>query len=183
MAEAITLARPYAKAVFGLAQQAGDFAGWSDALQKVSAVVTNPAMAGLLNSPQLSAEQLAETVSGVVGQLGDASIGEKVSNFVKLLADNRRLDVVADIAAQYEVLRNDAENSIDAEVFAAVQPTDAQLDAIRAGLQKKLGREVSLSVTVDESLIGGALIKAGDLVIDGTVKTKLARLSGALAHA
>lgn len=183
MAEPITLARPYAKAVFGLAQQAGDFSGWSDALAKITAVVSNPAMAALLNSPKLSAEQLATSVTDVIGQLGDLPAADKLSNLVNLLAKNRRLGLSADIAAQYEVLRNEAENTIDAEVFAAVQPTDAQLDAIRAGLQKKLGRDVSLSVSIDESLLGGALIRAGDLVIDGTVKTKLARLSSALVNA
>ena len=183
MAEAITLARPYAKAVFGLAQQAGDFAGWSDALAKVTAVVSNPAIAGLLNSPQLSAAELATTVNDVVAKLGDSAAGDKLGNFVKLLAENRRLGLSADIAAQYEVLRNEAENTVEAQVFAATQPTDAQLESLKAGLQKKLGRDVNMTVTVDESLLGGALIKAGDLVIDGTVKTKLARLGSSLVNA
>ncbi len=182
MAEATTLARPYAKAVFGLAQQAGDFAGWSDALGKITAVVSNPAIAGLLNSPQLTATELASSVNDVVGQLGASSAGDKVGNFVNLLAENRRLGLIADIAAQFEVLRNEAENSVDAVMRSATQPTDAQVEAVRQGLEKKLGRDVKLSVVVDESLLGGALIQAGDLVIDGTVKTKLARLSSSLAH-
>ena len=183
MAEAITLARPYAKAVFGLAQQAGDFAGWSDALAKITAVVSNPAIAGLLNSPQLSAAQLASTVTQVVGQLGDNPAGDKLNNLVSLLAENRRLGLSADIAAQYEVLRNEAENTVEAEVFAAVQPSEAQLEALKAGLQNKLGRDVNLTVNIDDSLLGGALIKAGDLVIEGTVKTKLARLGSSLVNA
>lgn len=183
MAEAITLARPYAKAIFGLAQQAGDFAGWSDALGKVTAVVTNPAIAGLLNSPQVTPAELASSVNDVVGKLGASSVSDKVANFVSLLAENRRLGLIADIAAQFEVMRNEAENSVDAVMRSATQPTDAQIEAIRLGLEKKLGRDVKLSVVVDESLLGGALIKAGDLVIDGTVKTKLARLGSALTNA
>ena len=181
MAEAITLARPYAKAVFGLAKEAGDFAGWSDALGKLAAVVESPAIAGLIDSPKLAADELVSTVVEVASKLG-GEFGEKAQNLVRLLAANNRLGVVTDIAAQYEVLRNNAENTVEAEVRSAVQPTESQIEAIRKGLEKKLGRDVKVNVAVDESLLGGALIRAGDLVIDGTVKTKLARLGSALVN-
>lgn len=181
MSEAITLARPYAKAVFSLAQQQGAFADWSAVLQRLALIVSDPRIADLAGNPRVPAEALADAVSDIAKQSGEFS--DEASHLVKLLADNGRLAVLPEIAAHYEVLRNDAERVVDAELRTASEPSKAQQDAIQKALAKRLGREVKLNVVIDETLIGGALVRAGDLVIDGTVKSRLARLDTALTTA
>ena len=114
--------------------------------------------------------------------LAPQGAGESVTRFLALLADNRRLPLLPEIAGLYEQLRNEAEHVVKATVTSATALPDAELEAIRASLRKRFGCEVELETAVDESLIGGAVIDAGDVVIDGSLKGKLARLESALAQ-
>ncbi|ABM63196.1 F0F1 ATP synthase subunit delta [Halorhodospira halophila] len=178
MAERSTLARPYARAVFELAgDDATERQAWSRRLAAVAEVVQVPQLASLLTHPRISAEQLAGIVCEAAGDLGQT--GE---NFVRLLASNRRLQYAPEVARVYEELRAEAEGIVDVEVLSATQLEDAQQERLAEALRKRLGREVRLQTRVDESLIGGAMIRAGDTTIDGSVKGKLARLSSALVH-
>jgi F-type H+-transporting ATPase subunit delta len=173
MAERITTARPYAKAIFALARQGNKLAEVSVGLSRAAEVVADDRVHALLGSPHVSAAQLAELVSGVAGD----KLDEHGRNFVSLLAQNRRLGFLPEIAALFEQMKADVENAVDVEVIAASPLTPDQESRYAAALQKKLGRAVRLHTKVDGSLIGGAVLKAGDLVIDGSIKGRLERLA------
>ena len=173
MAERTTTARPYAKAIFALASKANSLSGMSSSLIRAAEVVTDPRVHELLGSPHVTAAQLAELVNGVVG----AQLDDNGRNFISLLAQNRRLGFLPEIAALYEQMKAEVENAVDVEVVAASQLTPDQESRYAAALQKKLGRSVRLHTKVDGSLLGGAVLKAGDLVIDGSIKGRLERLA------
>ena len=173
MAERTTTARPYAKAIFALARQTNTLADTAAGLTLGAEVVAHPSVRALLGSPHVSAAQLAEFVSGVVG----AKLDEHSRNFISLLAANRRLGFLPEIAALFEVMKSDLENAVDVEVIAASQLTPDQESRYAAALQKRFGRSVRLHTKVDGSLMGGAVLKAGDLVIDGSIKGRLERLA------
>ena len=173
MAERITTARPYAKAIFALARQGNKLAEVSAGLSRAAEVVADDRVHALLGSPHVSAAQLAEFVSGVAGD----TLDEHGRNFISLLAQNRRLGFLPEIAALFEQMKADVENAVDVEVTAASPLTPDQESRYAAALQKKLGRAVRLHTKIDDSLIGGAVLKAGDLVIDGSIKGRLERLA------
>jgi F-type H+-transporting ATPase subunit delta len=173
MAERITTARPYAKAIFSLARKANTLAETSAGLARAAEVVADPRVHALLGSPHVTPAQLAEIVTGVVG----AGLDEHSRNFVSLLAANRRLGFLPEIAALFELMKSELENAVDVEVIAASKLTPDQESRYAAALQKKLGRSVRLHTRVDGSLIGGAVLKAGDLVIDASIKGRLERLA------
>ena len=176
MAETQTLARPYAKAVFQLAQQDGNYAAWSEQLNALAEVCAHEDIQALIGNPRVPDNTLLDLIATAAGDLSDDA-----RNLLNLLADNDRLQLLPEITAQYAVLRNQAENRVDAKMISAVEPSDAQRESIKQALAKRLGREVNLTVTVDDTMLGGALIRAGDLVIDGSVKTKLERLNSRVA--
>src|SRR6187455_264186 len=173
MAERTTTARPYAKAIFALARQGNTLAATSTSLMRAAEVVADPRVHALLGSPHVTAAQLAEFVIGIVG----AGLDEYGRNFVTLLAQNRRLGFLPEIAALFEQMKAEVENAVDVEVIAATQLTPDQETRYAAALQKKLGRQVRLHTRLDDSLLGGAVLKAGDLVIDGSLKGRLERLA------
>jgi F-type H+-transporting ATPase subunit delta len=173
MAERITTARPYAKAIFALARKTNTLASVAATLARAAEVVADPRVKALLGSPHVTPAQLAELVTGVTG----AGLDEYGRNFVSLLAQNRRLGFLPEIAALFEQMKAEVENAVDVEVVAATQLTPDQESRYAAALQKKLGRQVRLHTKVDGSLIGGAVLKAGDLVIDGSIKGRLERLA------
>lgn len=177
MAEKSTIARPYAEAAFQMAHAKGQLKEWSAMLQAAAMITADPGMQSLIGNTSISKEQLAELIIGVAGKVMTAQGG----NLIKLLAENRRLNVVAEIAAQFETLKAEAEKTIEAEVVSANEVSQAQQSLIAEKLKARLGREVSLKCSVDESLMGGVIIKAGDLVIDGSVRGQLNKLSVELA--
>lgn len=173
MAERTTTARPYAKAMFALARQGNKLADTSTVLSRAAEVVADPRVHALLGSPHVTAAQLAELVAGVVGE----KLDDNGKNFVSLLAQNRRLGFLPEISALFEQMKAEVENAVDVEVTAASPLTADQEGRYAAALQKKLGRSVRLHTKVDGSLLGGAVLKAGDLVIDGSIKGRLERLA------
>jgi F-type H+-transporting ATPase subunit delta len=173
MAERTTTARPYAKAIFALARKGNTLAATSASLRRAAEVVADPRVHALLGSPHVTAPQLAELVIGVTG----AGLDEFGRNFVTLLAQNRRLGFLPEIAAVFEQMKAEVENSVDVEVISATALSSDQESRYAAALQKKLGRSVRLHTKVDGSLLGGAVLKAGDLVIDGSIKGRLERLA------
>ncbi|MHB1214174.1 MAG: F0F1 ATP synthase subunit delta [Thiobacillus sp.] len=176
MSELSTLARPYAEAVFRMAQGENDLAGWSSRLQSLALIVSDAQVARLIADPAVSIERVASLIIEVAG--GD--LGERGGNFVKVLAENGRLSLLPDVGAQFEMLKANAEGTLEATITSAQELTPAQLDDLVAGLKAKFNRAVNVQVAVDPELIGGAVIAIGDQVIDGSVKGRLQRMSFAL---
>jgi len=171
MSDRLTIARPYAKAIFALARKANALDAGATGLARAAEVVADPRVHGLLGHPRVSAAQLAELVNDI------AALDEYGRNFVTLLAQNRRLGFLPEIAALFAQMKAEVENAVDVEVHAATQPTSDQLARFAEALQRKLGRQVRLHTRIDQSLLGGAVLKAGDLVIDGSIKGRLERLA------
>ncbi len=171
MAERITTARPYAKAIFALARKANSLGPTSTGLQRAATVIVDPQVHGLLGNPHVAPAQLAELVNGIAG------LDETGRNFISMLAQNGRLGFLPEIAALFEQMKAEVENAVDVEVVAATNLSPEQESRYAAALQKRLGRQVRLHTKVDGSLLGGAVLKAGDLVIDGSLKGRLDRLA------
>jgi F-type H+-transporting ATPase subunit delta len=176
MAELSTLARPYAKAAFAYAQQASNLIGWGSALAIAAAVSQNEKVGELLDNPQLTSEARAEKFLSVCGE--DFKAPEQ--NFIQLLAENHRLALLPEISHLFEELKAQAEATLEVEVISARPLSDEQSQRLTQALSKKFAREVHLHNAVDESLLGGAIVRAGDTVIDGTVRGRLAKLAEAM---
>ena len=175
MAEAATIARPYAKAAFLSARDSGALKEWSASLQTAAAMIADPRIAALLTSPKVSIDELVSLFAGMSG-----SIDAHWQNFIRLLAGNKRLLVLPAIAEQYELLRAQSENELDVQVVSAVALNAHQESMLAAALKKRFRRDVRMSTAVDAALLGGAVIRAGDLVIDGSIQGRLQRLASEL---
>ncbi len=177
-AELATIARPYARAAFSYAlDQESGLASWSQTLQLLSAAVGEDSVCVALDNPLLSSEDKANLL---IDLLGD-EISAEAQNFVKILAGYDRIELLAEIADMYELLKANHEKTMDVEVSSAFEITESELEALSAGLKKKLQHDINLETTIDKSLIGGVLIKAGDTVIDDSVRGKLQKLSNELS--
>jgi F-type H+-transporting ATPase subunit delta len=176
MSELSTLARPYAEAVFRLAQGDGDLAGWSGRLAALSTIAADPQMVRLIADPAVDAAQAAALIVEVAG----AGLGERATNFVQVLAENDRLALLPEIAARFEALRAEAEGTLEATITSAQPLTPPQVDELVGALKAKFQRAVTARVAVDPDLIGGAVIAIGDQVMDGSVKGRLERMAFAL---
>lgn len=169
MADFTTAARPYAKAVFELAQEQGQFDAWSGRLEFWSALVANPEMSKRLDAPGLTHQDKAGLIETVAGD----EMEDNGRNFIRLLSENNRLALLPDVQGLYEELRAEAEGEIEATVTTAFELSDEQQQNIIAALSKRLDRKVRIVSVVDSDLIGGAIIRAGDLVIDGSLKGRV----------
>lgn len=172
MADKSTIARPYAKAAFEVAG-AARLGLWSEALRAAAGAVADPRVEALLGNPRVLPEQLADLLIDVAG----GRLDEDGRNFIRTLADNRRLDCLPEIAALFEHLKAEAEGTIDVAVTSAVPLTEAQQRGFAAALERRLKRTVRLKCAIDPQLIGGAVLRAGDLVIDGSLRAKLRRIA------
>ena len=176
MSELSTLARPYAEAVFRLAQSESDLAGWSSRIATLAAIVSDVQVARLIADPAVSSERVADLIVEVAG----TGLGERGGSFVKVLAENDRLSLLPEIGVQFETLKAHAEGTLEATITSAQELTQAQIDDLVAGLKAKFNRAVTVQVAVDPELIGGAVVAIGDQVIDGSVKGRLQRMAFAL---
>ncbi len=173
MADFTTTARPYARAVYQQATETSSVDAWGDALALMAAVANDAAMTEVLDNPQLGGEQKGELLLKVIGD----KLNAQQANLIKLMAENGRLKALSVVLDQFEIYRAEAEGKIDAEVVSAFALSDEQEKAIAVTLKTKLGREITLTTSVDESLIGGVIIKAGDTIIDGSMKSQLESLA------
>jgi len=176
MAEKSTIARPYAKALFELALEHRKLGAWSEALGLAAAVVSDERVRKLLTIPHVTIEQLADLVIGVVGGQLDA----EGRNFIRVLAANRRLGFLPEIAAIYQKLKAAEENTVDVTVSSAVALDKDQQQKFSQAMGARLRRDVRLHCEVDSTLLGGAVLRADDLVIDGSLRGRLERLSAEL---
>lgn len=179
MADAATLARPYARAAFEHAHAAQQLAAWGDLLAKASAVIGDAKVAPLVGNPHVKRTELVEFVLDVAGGASD----ERARNFLHLLADNGRLAVLPEIAAQYAEMRAAVENTVDVTVTSALPLTAEQSDKLTQALTRRLRRTVRLHAEVDPSLVGGAIVRAGDFVVDGSLRGRIERLGNTMAGA
>lgn len=170
------IARPYAEALFELAQEEKDLAGWADQLQLLATVASDASVIGLTRNPHVSAAQLAQLIIDVCGE----NLNEGGKNLVQLLARNGRVTAMADIAQAYLAHKAESEKVVAANMITATPINESQQKQFVEALQSKLGRSVNLEFEVDQTLIGGAVIRAGDWVVDGSVKAQLEQLAGAL---
>ncbi|WP_432697148.1 F0F1 ATP synthase subunit delta [Marinobacterium sp. YM272] len=176
MAELNTVARPYTKAAFEYARDKGSLDQWSTMLSTAALVVKDSAMAQVLNNPALTSGQKAEVLISVCEeQMDDAG-----KNFAFLLAENQRLALLPEISLQFEQLKAAQEKSVDVDLTTAFALDDAQQQKLAQALSTKLGREVKLTSQVDKSILGGVVIRSDDLVIDGSVRARLAKLAEAM---
>ncbi len=182
MADNNTVARPYAQAIFEVADEAGALVDWSETLSIAGQLLADRGLVEFLGNPAYSDEQRFDFLSDLFGKAGSKRLSgsdEKGSNFLKLLLENGRVAVLPEISGHFEELKAKIENSVDAVVTSAAPLSDDQAKQIAKSLKERLGRDVKITTKIDENLIGGAVIRAGDVVIDGSLR---ARLEG-LAHA
>ena len=183
MTERTTLARPYAEAVFRLASEQKALQAWSEMLQLAVAVMRDPQVTALAENPRVPRARFVEFMLDVCAAHARASAaaGKRLdkdgANFIRLLSENHRLALLPEIAALFEERRASAESRIEVELVSAYEITEAQIKAIADALKRRLGRDIELATRIDPALIGGVVVRAGDLVIDGSVRGKLRALA------
>jgi F-type H+-transporting ATPase subunit delta len=173
MADRSTIARPYAKAAFRQAQADSQLDRWSTLLDRAAAGIADARVASLIGNPRVTPTQLADLITAIAGE----GVDDKSRNFLRLLADNRRLGFLPEIARLFQVLKDEAEGTVDVTVTSASAMQDGEREKITAALGRKFGRKVRVHTEVDASLIGGAVVRAGDLVIDGSIRSRLERMA------
>lgn len=175
MADMTTIARPYAKAAFDFAVERDQLDQWGQMLSFAAEVANNEQIHELLTS-SMSAEKLAELFVSICGE----QVDEFGQNLIKVMAENGRLEALPDVCAEYLLLKQEHEKEITVEVTSATELSDQQKADISSKLEARLERKVQLNCSVDEALLGGVIIRAGDLVIDNSARGRLSRLSDAL---
>lgn len=176
MAELTTLARPYAKAAFEYALEHQDLSGWAQALQLLGSLTVQPEMRSLLASPSLTAAQKSQLFVDICGD----ALSQTQSQFVGIVAENKRLGLLVEISTLFDLYKSNQEKAINVEVLTAYELDETLTATLKNTLSQKLDRDVTLNTSVDRQLLGGALIRAGDTVIDGSVRGRLAKLAEAM---
>jgi F-type H+-transporting ATPase subunit delta len=177
MAENVTIARPYADAAFELARGAGALGPWSEALDRLAAVAADSSMQACFKDPKISTDQLNTLVKEVSGDLT-----AEQQNFVRVLVENERLQVLPEIRDLFVALKNEHEGVLEAEIASAFPLDDAALAAMKADLEARFKAAINITVTLAPELIGGVRIAVGDEVIDASVRGKLANMAAALKN-
>lgn len=176
MSSLATLARPYAKAAFQLAQAQGQLKRWDEWLERAGAVSSEPAAATVLTSPHVSAEQALDLIADAMGE----AIDERFRGYLSVLSENGRLLLLGQISAIYHRLRQQAERCLEVRVVSAVPLDEDQQERMRKALARRLDSDIELKAEIDESVIGGAVVYAGDEVIDGSLLGRLQKLERSL---
>jgi len=178
MSSLTTLARPYAKAAFELAQDQQELARWEEMLVLSTDMATDDSMAGLLESPHVSGEAVVNIMTDAAGE----AFNSRFRDFLSVLAANGRLPLLPQITELYQQFREEAENRLSVKVVSAVLLDEDQAGRMKEALARRLQCEIELNNEVDEGVIGGAVVYAGDQVIDGSLRGKLEKLSAGLAN-
>ena len=172
MAERATIARPYAKAAFAVARDKGTVGRWSRWLAAAREVVLSDEYRQLERSPGVSTGQLEELIAGICA----ADLDEHGEAFLRLLGENGRIDFLPEIATRFAEFEAEDSNVAEVEVVAATELDAGQLERLATALKARLNREIRLTCSVDPALIGGAVVRSGDMLIDGSLRGKLERL-------
>jgi len=178
MSDFETAARPYAKALFELASSEGNLQAWGDSLQLAALVASDVDMQAMFELPSMLASEQSDLFLSVMSGVKDApEVSADLKNLIALLAENNRLAAIPAITILFETLKQEAEGKIEVQVKTARKLTTTQQDAMAKGLAKKLGKKVSITTEIDETLLAGAIIQAGDMVIDGSARGRLDKLT------
>ena len=180
MSEFETVARPYARAIFELASQESQLQQWQDRLGLSAAIAADNDMQAIFESPSMLAREQSDLFLSVVAGADKVDVSDDFKNLVALLAENGRLAAFPAIATAFETLKQEAEGRIEVRIRSAQKLSTEQEQQISTSLAKRLGKEVSISTEIDESLIAGAVVTAGDLVIDGSAIGRMEKLTSAL---
>lgn len=175
MAELATVARPYAEALFRVAQE-GDLTAWSELVSEMAQAGGHPDVNALAHNPNVSDAQVGDTFMALL----KSPVTEQAKNFIQMLAENGRIGLLPEIGAQFHALKNAREGAADAEITSAFPISDAQVSELVVSLEKKFGRKLNPSVVVDAALIGGVRVVVGDQVLDTSVRAKLQKMQLAL---
>ena len=178
MIEPTTLARPYARAAFEHARAVSDLTAWQAALSELAAITAEPKVAAAMRDPNQTAAQRAATLSGLAGD----AVPSAVANLLAIMADNGRLSLLPEVAMLFDQLKQAVESTVAVHVTSAYPLSDAETQQLAETMQEKLARSITLTSETDPSLLGGALIRADDLVIDGSVRGRLNKLAGMLTQ-
>ena len=173
MQEKLTIARPYAAAAFAYAVEHGEVPAWSATLQTLATAVSDPALAGFIGHPKVSNAQLL----GLISDLYGSQLAAAGRNFIATLIESERLELAPEIATLYERSRAKAEGQVKVEVISAFALSDAERTKLNAAMRGRLGKDCKLEASVDPALIGGAVIKVGDSVIDLSLRGRLTALA------
>jgi F-type H+-transporting ATPase subunit delta len=173
MAELNTLARPYAKAAFQQASESGDLAAWATQIATLAAVAQTKNVSMIINSPSIPSEKKVQILIDVCGE----ELGDKAHNFVTILAENKRLGLLPQIQQLFEQLKANQERTVNVEISTAFELDSEAQEKLNNVLSKKLEREIRVNTIVDKTLLGGILVRAGDIVIDGSVRGRLEKLA------
>ena len=176
MAELATVARPYAEALFRVAQS-GDLAAWSGIVTTLGAIGANQDVQDFARNPNVSSTQVNDAFAALV----KSPLSAEAKNFIAMLVENGRVSLLPEIGAQFQVLKNAQEGAADASITSAFELSGAQVAELVSTLEKKFGRKLNPTVTVDPSLIGGVRVVVGDEVLDTSVRAKLQQMNVALA--
>ena len=178
MAEFATLARPYANAAFDVAKSAGRLEEWSRGLNLLALAGEDPNLKAMIQSPTATTAEKAFKLA----ELFRDDLLDSVRQFVHVLAENKRLSLLAEITTQFEVRRAEEARTLDVEVTTAVPLSDSEQNRFQEILECRFEQQINLTTAVDETIIGGAHIRAGDTVIDGSLRGRLAKLGEAFAR-
>ena len=182
MAESVTIARPYAQAIFRLAREGKALAAWSDRLQRLAAIAQDPEMAKVVGNPKFSAGQVADLLVSLTGESANTPGNAQLASFIGILAENERLVVLSDIRDLYEQLKSADEGVKEAAITSAYPLDDAQLKNLMSQLETHFGSRLQPQVEVDAALIGGIKVAVGDQVLDASVRGKLDAMATALKN-
>jgi F-type H+-transporting ATPase subunit delta len=170
------IARPYARAIFELAKEKDTIEDWSSVLDQLATYASDQAVAEIMADPQVSGAEIVNVFQTLLGELAN----DYTHNFLLCLAEHSRFVAIQDIAEIYEALKSALENKVDVTLTSAFEVSDEFLETIKSKLKKRFNSDIDIKCQIDESIIGGAIIVAGDLVIDGSVQGKMQRLSNSL---
>jgi F-type H+-transporting ATPase subunit delta len=176
MADNASTARPYAKAVFELAQETNAYEAWALVLGRLADISADESFSSITSDPRIEQSQVVDVLTDLTKDV----LPEGGTNFIKLIVQNARVSSIADIQHLYTDLVAKAQASVNATVVSAIALTDAQKSSLESALRERVGLNVKREESVDADLIGGAIIKAGDLVIDGSAKGRIEKLATAL---
>jgi F-type H+-transporting ATPase subunit delta len=178
MAEPITVARPYAEAVFALARETNSLPVWSEMLRVAAAVAQDERVRSALDNPRLSSGDKDSLFLSICGE----RLNAEGRNFVRVLVAADRVALLGEIGTLFEVMKDESEGVARANITSAFPVGDDQLAGLKAALERHFGKKIEASVTVDAALIGGARIVVGDTVIDGSVESELAAMASHLRN-
>jgi len=178
MLENATLARPYAKAIFAIARDAGELSAYAEQISLLAALVNDPSLSALIGHPRIASAALAEVINDAAGD----GFSPPLKNYVKVLADNGRLPLIHHIVMQFEQLRAAAENVLQVKVLTAMALSEQQQSQLQKSLAKRFAADIELATQVDETLLAGVIVRAGDQVIDASARGRLQRLAQTMQH-